>query len=448
MKILIIDDEKSMHVALAPFLTEEGHLVESGFTGEEGKRKAVSFKPDLILLDLFLPDVKGMELLSHFRSQLPSVGVIIMTAATGVKSAVDAMKSGAEDYLQKPLSLDDLQIVLKRFSDKMGLRQEVKVLKNYMREQFGSEYLFLSDPAMEAVYEQIEQLAKQEKVTALLLGETGTGKEHAAKLIHYLSPRSTKPFVELHCGALPESLMESELFGHEAGSFTDAKKQKPGLFEAAQGGSIFLDEVGEMPLSTQTKLLKVLEDRKFRRVGGIKEIELDVRVIAATNRDLEKDSKEGRFRADLYYRLNVIPLKLPPLRSRPMDIVELAKFFWKEACQAFNKKLDPLPEKVLSEFQEYPWPGNVRELKNVINRMVICARGSQVTVSDIPDEIMDYEFVEPSDGEGETTPGTASEKDQIEKILAQARWNKSRAAEMLGITRKTLFNKIKKYNIQ
>lgn len=189
MRILIIDDEKSMHVALAPFLTEEGHGVESGFTGEEGKRKAVSFKPDLILLDLFLPDVKGMELLSHFRSQLPSVGVIIMTAATGVKSAVDAMKSGAEDYLQKPLSLDDLQIVLKRFSDKMGLRQEVKVLKNYMREQFGSEYLFLSDPAMEAVYEQIEQLAKQEKVTALLLGETGTGKEHAAKLIHYLSPR-------------------------------------------------------------------------------------------------------------------------------------------------------------------------------------------------------------------------------------------------------------------
>jgi two-component system response regulator AtoC len=410
---------------------------------------ARDFKPDLILLDLYLPDINGLELLEHFRKDHPNVGVVIMTAAAAIKTAVEAIRAGAEDYLQKPLNLDDLQIVLARSGEKLGLRKEVAVLRRYLQDQFAHEYLFLSDPAMAQVYDKIEQLAQLDKVTALVLGETGTGKEHAAKLIHYLSPRSAKPFVELHCGALPETLMESELFGYEAGAFTDARKQKLGLFEAAQGGSLFLDEVGEMPISTQTKLLKVLEDHKLRRLGGLKEITLDVRIIAATNRNLEHEIKEGRFRADLYYRLNVIPLKLPPLRSRPNDVAELAHFFWKEACQAFDKKLDPLPMEVIQELQAYPWPGNVRELKNAINRMVINTRGPKISVGDIPDEIMMFEeeILNKTTEESEQEPSSPDEKDRIEKALVKTKWNKSRAAELLGISRKTLFNKIKKYSL-
>ncbi len=449
MKILLIDDEKSMHVALSPFLLELGHETFSAYTGAEGKQMARDFKPDLILLDLYLPDINGLELLDGFRKDHPNVGVVIMTAAAAIKTAVEAIRSGAEDYLQKPLNLDDLQIVLNRSSEKLGLRKEVAVLKKYLQDQFAHEYLFLSDPAMAQVYEKIEKLAQLDKVTALILGETGTGKEHAAKLIHYLSPRSAKPFVELHCGALPETLMESELFGYEAGAFTDARKQKLGLFEAAQGGSLFLDEVGEMPLSTQTKLLKVLEDHKLRRLGGVKEVLLDVRIIAATNRDLEKETREGKFRADLYYRLNVIPLKLPPLRSRPNDVTELARFFWKEACQAFDKKLDVLPAEVIQELQAYSWPGNVRELKNAINRMVINTRGPKITVGDIPDEIMMFEEETshlPPEGD-DMTPTNPDEKSRIEKALLEMKWNKSKAAELLGISRKTLFNKIKKYSL-
>src|ERR1700722_20399317 len=266
MKILVIDDEKSMHVALIPFLKELGHEAESAFTGTEGRQKAAKFKPDLILLDLYLPDVTGLELLAGFRMESPAAGIIIMTAAAAVKTAVEAMKLGAEDYLQKPLSLDDMELVLGRFSKTQNLRRDVAALKERLRDEFAREFLILPDPAMQPLYAQIERVAEQDKVTALVLGETGTGKEHVAKLIHTLSARSAKPFVELHCGALPETLMESELFGYEAGAFTDARKQKQGLFEAAQGGSLFLDEVGEMPLATQTKLLKVLEDRKLRRL--------------------------------------------------------------------------------------------------------------------------------------------------------------------------------------
>ncbi len=449
MKILVIDDEKSMHVALIPFLKELGHEAESAFTGTEGRQKAAAFKPDLILLDLYLPDVTGLELLSGFQMESPATGVIIMTAAAAVKTAVEAMKKGAEDYLQKPLSLDDMELVLARFFKTQNLRQDVAALKGRLRDELAREFLILPDPAMQPLYAQIERVAEQDKVTALVLGETGTGKEHVAKLIHTLSARSAKPFVELHCGALPETLMESELFGYEAGAFTDARKQKQGLFEAAQGGSLFLDEVGEMPLATQTKLLKVLEDRKLRRLGGIKEIVLDVRVIAATHRDLEVEVKEGRFRADLYYRLNVIPLKLPPLRQRPEDIAALAVFFWEEAARDFGRKMEPLPEPVMEKLMAYPWPGNVRELKNAVNRMVIGSQGGRVGWGDLPDEIAAFEPSLPENAGEESLvlEKGSSEKDMVEKALQQSRWNKSKAAELLGVTRKTLFNKMKKYDI-
>ncbi len=248
-------------------------------------------------------------------------------------------------------------------------------LKNTLREGYAKDYLFLSSPSMGKVYGQIEKVAAQVNVSVLILGETGTGKEHVARLIHLFSPRSSKPFIELHCGAFPESLLESELFGYEAGAFTDAKKQKKGLFETAQGGTVFLDEVGEMPLTIQTKLLKVLEQKTLRRLGGTQEIKLDVRIISATNRELDKEVKESRFRADLYYRLNVFPLFIPPLRERPEDVRSLIEFFFKESCKSFAKSLDPLASEVLSGLQAFPWPGNTRELKNAINRMVLNAEG-------------------------------------------------------------------------
>jgi two-component system response regulator AtoC len=449
VKILVVDDEKSMHVALLPFLTGAGHEAETALSADEGRRKAGTFKPDLILLDLYLPDITGMELLVEFRRDQPFAGVVMMTASAGIKTAVEAIKAGAEDYLQKPLNLDDLQIVLDRYVQKQGLRQEVAALRKCLREQFANEFLFLPDPAMQEVYDQIEKLARQEKVTALILGETGTGKQHVAKLIHFLSERAAKPFVELHCGALPETLMESELFGYEPGAFTDARRQKKGLFEEAQGGSLFLDEVGEMTPSTQTKLLKVLEEKKLRHLGGVKEITLDVRVIAATNRDLEAEVQAGRFRADLYYRLNVIPIKMPPLRSRLSDISELARFFWKEACLEFDKKLDPLPEEVLERFRNYPWPGNVRELKNAVNRMAINASDRRVGLADLPDEIADYdkEKDDAFQAEEEDEASVPEEKEKVLKALRECHWNKSETAKKLGISRKTLFNKIRKYRI-
>lgn len=431
---------------MVPFFRDGGHVVESAFTGSEGSEKAEKFRPDLILLDLYLPDGNGLDLLGQFRTRFPNSSVIIMTAAAGVKTAVDAIKAGAEDYLQKPLNLDDLQIVLARYEKKQGLVEEVTALKKYLQDQFANEYLYLPDPAMRDVYGRIEQLSQQDQVSALILGETGTGKEHVAKLIHFLSGRKAKPFVELHCGALPETLMESELFGYEAGAFTDARKQKLGLFEAAHGGSIFLDEVGEMPLSTQAKLLKVLEEKKLRRLGSVKEIQLDVRVIAATNRDLEKESREGRFRLDLYYRLNVIPLTLPPLRGRSKDIAELARFFWAEACRVYNRKLEPLQEKILRKFESYTWPGNVRELKNVVNRMVLCCKGSRVGLEDVPEEIRVVGASPVISPQG-VFQKVDDEKGNLEQALQQFKWNKTKTAEFLGVTRKTLFNKMKKHGL-
>src|SRR5581483_3526421 len=348
MKILVIDDEKSLARTMTSFLKDLDYQVETAFTAVEGREKAGVFKPDIILLDVHLPDMLGLDIIEELKKKNPNLVVIMMTGSGTVKHAVEAMRKGAEDYLTKPLDLDELQVLLEKVTANLRLRQEVVDLKNALREGYAKDYLFLSSPAMGKVYSQIEKVAAQENVSVIIFGETGTGKAHAARLIHVFSPRSTKPFVELHCGAFPETLLESELFGYEAGAFTDAKKQKKGLFETAQGGTVFLDEVGEMPLTIQTKLLKVLEQKTLRRLGGTQEIKLDVRVISATNRELEKEVKEGRFRADLYYRLNVFPVTITPLRERPEDVKSLIEFFYKESCKAFAKELGSLSPDVLT----------------------------------------------------------------------------------------------------
>ena len=448
MKILIIDDEKSLANTLTSFLRDLGHEVEASFTAVAGREKAAQFKPDVILLDVHLPDVLGLEILGQIKSKNPSTVVIMITGSGTVKHAVEAMRKGAEDYLTKPLNLDELQLLLEKVTANLNLRQEVADLKNALREGYAKDYLFLPSPEMGKVYGQVEKVAAQDKVTTLVLGETGTGKEHVARLIHLFSPRSSKPFVELHCGAFPETLLESELFGYEAGAFTDAKRQKKGLFEVAQGGTVFLDEVGELPLTIQTKLLKVLEQKTLRRLGGTEEIKLDVRIVSATNRDLEKDVKDGKFRADLYYRLNVFPISITPLRSRPDDAKSLIDFFFREACKAFAKPMEPLSPEVFEILRAYSWPGNTRELKNAINRMVLTAEGKRISKDDIPLEILDHNPAPAAADNGGDLSMEESEKRNILKALQRTSGNKSLAAKELGISRNTLLNKIKRYSLE
>ncbi len=447
MKILVIDDEKSLAKTLTAFLRDLGHQVETAFTAVEGREKALLFKPDIVLLDVHLPDILGLEIIEQIKSKAPATAVVMITGSGTVKHAVEAMRKGAEDYLTKPLDLDELQLLLEKITANLNLRQEVADLKNALREGYAKDYLFLSSPDMAKVYGQIEKVAFQENVTVLVLGETGTGKEHVARLIHLFSPRSAKPFVELHCGAFPETLLESELFGYEAGAFTDAKKQKRGLFEVAQGGTVFLDEVGELPLTIQTKLLKVLEQKTLRRLGGTQEIKLDVRIISATNRDLERDVKDGKFRADLFYRLNVFPVSITPLRGRKEDVKSLIDFFYKEACKAFAKALEPLEEGILAVLQSYSWPGNTRELKNAINRMVLTAEGTRIIKDDIPLEITEHSPAPAPDNGGDLSMEEA-EKRNILKALQRTSGNKSLAAKELGISRNTLLNKIKRYALE
>ena len=447
MKILLVDDEKPIRDLMVPYLSELGHEVQSAATIAEGLDKAALFKTDVILLDVHLPDGTGLDFLKKLDAVRRDVSVVMITANVDVKTAVEAMKRGAEDYLAKPLNLEELELLLKQLEEKRGLRRDVRALKSHQKDLYRKDYLFLSDPLMEKVYEQIEQVALQPGVTVLILGETGTGKEHAAKLLHVLSPRNAAPFMELHCGAMPENLLESELFGYEPGAFTDARRSKPGLFEVANGGTVFLDEVGELPLSVQTKLLKVLEQKTLRRLGGVKETKVDVRIVAATNRDLKEEVKEGRFRADLYYRLNVASILLPPLRSRPEDVKGLAQFFFTDLCQVFQKKLRPLSKEIIDALVSYSWPGNVRELKNVIERAVLYAKGTALALKDLPPEVLEAPASAPG-AAGSALSRDAAEKENIQKALKSFKGNKTKIAKHLGVSRTTLLAKIKKYKLE
>jgi two-component system response regulator HydG len=307
------------------------------------------------------------------------------------------------------------------------------------RDQYSRDYVFLSNPRMKDIYQQVEMVAATDEVTVLIRGETGTGKEHVARLVHQYSPRASGPFIELHCAALPETLLESELFGYEAGAFTDARKSKPGLFEQAQGGTLFLDEIGELPISMQTKLLKVLEDRKLRRLGGLKTIDLNLRLVAATNRDLPQEVKDGIFRADLFYRLNVFTLELPPLRERPDDVVVLGRFFAERFAGSLGRRLNPLTGSLLKRLQNYPWPGNIRELKNAMERLVIRAAGPQLKEVDLPPEV----FEERSSG-----GPLGQETKAMRLLLEKHRWNKSRAAVEYGVSRPTFLKILKRLGLQ
>jgi len=441
MKVLIVDDEVEFARGISKTLEARGHDTATASTGAEGLLRARTFTPDAILLDINMPDISGIQLLPDLLKASTGAAVIMVTGQASHRSAVEAMKLGAEDYLEKPFHFDELEAVLERFGEKQRLRDEVARLKRQRIEDFTKDYLFLGDPAMAKVYHSLEEVGAKEQVTVLIEGETGTGKEHAARLLHLFSPRAAGPFVELHCAALPETLLESELFGFEAGAFTDARRQKRGLFESAQGGTLFLDEVGELPLSTQTKLLKVLEDRTLRRLGGVETIRLDVRLVSATNRDLSAESAAGRFRPDLYYRLNVFSVKLPPLRERPVDLGLLARHFFERACEDFGKRLSPLDDAAVEALSAHPWPGNVRELKNFMERIVLNA--------DEDGDAVDSEAVALALPRPAGQPGRARavqlDRAGIEQALLATKGDKSRAAALLGISRPTLYRYLRTF---
>lgn len=439
MKILIIDDEPDFAQTLSRNLTSSGHETTTAATGAEGLMKAASTGAEVVLLDINMPDINGLQLLPDLLKASPGMAVVMITGEASHKSAVVAMKLGAEDYLEKPFHLDELELVLSRFGEKLALRQELAALKDQRIAELAKEYLFLDDPAMVKIYRDLKEVGAKAQVTVLIEGETGTGKEHAARLLHLFSPRASGPFVELHCAALPENLLESELFGYEAGAFTDAKKQKRGLFEAAQGGTLFLDEVGELPLATQTKLLKVLEDRTMRRLGGTETVRLDVRLVSATNRNLSDETAAGRFRPDLYYRLNVFSVKLPPLRDRPSDLDVLARHFFRQACDGFENHSKTLGQEAVDALHLHRWPGNVRELKNFMERLVLSATGDAVGAAEVRQALPGQAVQE----------GQADRPDRgrVEQAMKDSGGDKSRAAQILGVSRPTLYRYLKAFQL-
>jgi two-component system response regulator AtoC len=441
VRILLIDDEPELSNAMSRLLQSWGHETASAVTAAEGLAKQSTWAGDLVFLDVGLPDQNGLEVLRELKRLSPETPVLMLTANDSSRLAVQALRLGAEDYLIKPTEPEELKVLVERMAEASNLKRELQAL----RSQAARGYLFLQHPKMREVYASLGRVAATDKVTVLILGETGTGKEHAARLLHQLSPRAPKPFVELHCAALPETLLESELFGYEAGAFTDAKRAKPGLLEQAQGGTLFLDEIGELPLSMQTKLLKVLEDRQLRRLGGVKPMTLDVRLVVATNRDLQAEAKAGRFRNDLLYRLQVFTVDLPPLRERPEDIESLARFFYDQFCKDFGRRLDPLQGEVLRTLLGYPWPGNIRELRNTIERLVIQTSSGAPQVNDLPPGLRSLD--------ADPKPGAAfgphaDSLTGLRALLEKHRWNKTRAAAEMGVSRPTFLKRLKDAGVE
>jgi len=374
--VLVVDDEQSIRHFVRCALADAGYHVSEAGSGEEAMRRFRAEGPDLVVLDVRLPDADGLDLLAEIQQESPGLPVIIVTAVADVKKAVEAMKRGAFYFLRKPLALDELEGLVREGLEKRRLRLEVEVLRQRVWQEEG--IVRCASPRMLEVYQMVEQVARGETTSVLIEGESGTGKEHIARTIHKLSARATKPFLEINCAAIPRELLESELFGHEKGAFTDARAQKQGLLELAHGGTLFLDEVGEMSLPLQVKLLRVLERMTFKRVGGLKDISVSVRIISATNQNLERRVREGGFREDLFYRLKVVPIHVPPLRERREDVLPLALHFMSQFNLAFKKefvRIQPEAERLLLA---YPWPGNIRELRNLMERTVLLETGSEL----------------------------------------------------------------------
>lgn len=448
--ILIIDDEAAQRDILAGYLKKKGYKIFSASSGKEGIDIAKSNAVDIILSDYKMPDLNGIEVLEQVKKINPEISYIIVTAYGTVENAVRAMRLGAFDYISKPVDLDELDLMIERIIDHRNLKSENQLLKTQLQDKYKISSIVSHSPKMEEVI-NIAARVSESKATVLITGENGTGKEVLAKAIHYLSSRKDKPFVAVNVPALTETLLESELFGHEKGAFTGADKMRKGRFEISDGGTLFLDEVGDIPQSIQVKLLRVLQEHKFERVGGTDQIEVDVRIIAATNKNLEQKIKDGTFREDLFYRLNVVSINIPPLRERKEDIIPMIESFIEKFSKENNKEKLEISKEAVDILMRYNFPGNVRELENIIERSVVLTRGKIITVDDLPMNIKGFKEEQSlaALGSGTLTEQVeAIEKQLIYDALQASGGNQTKAGKLLGLTERNLRYKLKKYNIK
>ncbi len=456
-KVLIIDDEKSIRDIFSLLLAEKGYGTESAATGEQGLALARRSAPDVVLLDMNLPDIPGLDVLAGLRRDAPACRIIIITAFGTIRNAVEATKLGAYAYLEKPVDNEELQLLIGRALEIRRLETEVQELKSELHTRYSFAAIVGTSGRMNSIFQTMERMARVDG-TVLISGESGTGKELAARAIHYAGPRKDAPFVVVNCGAVPRDLIESEFFGHSKGAFTDARAETTGKFELAQHGTIFLDEIGELPLDAQVKVLRALGEREIVKVGGTKTIPIDVRVIAATNKVLEEEIRRGNFREDLYFRLAVLSLQLPPLRDRREDIPLLCEHFFKKYRAELKKEIVAVSPEAMEALLDYGWPGNVRELENVIYEAMVLSDDPILAESSLPLRIRSGQAVPsespPFETAGDTLRDAAqsaagnAEKALIEKALRESGGNRTLAALALGVSRKTLFNKMKGLGIR
>ncbi len=439
-RILVVDDELIMRESLARWLERDGHAVETAASGEEALARCRAARYEILLLDIKLEGMSGLEVLRRVKEDDPDAAVIMITAYGSIPTAIEAMKHGAADYLLKPFEPEELGVVIENLLRRQQQARETLYLRERVAEAARFENLIGQSPAMQEVFRLIADVAPTD-APVLIDGETGTGKGLAARAVHSLSARREGPFVAVHCAAIPETLMESELFGHRKGAFTDAKETKRGRLEMAHGGTLFLDEIGEVGMRTQIDLLRVLEDGVFYRVGGTQPLEADFRVVAATNLDLDRAVREGRFREDLFYRLNVVRITMPPLRRRKQDIPLLAEHFLRRYALEARRPIERIGRDALDAMMVHDWPGNVRELENAIERAVVVGKGPQIRAEDLPI--------------GRPVPPAAPavrleevEREHIRRVLDESGWNITRCARLLGIDRSTLYGKIRRYGLR
>jgi DNA-binding NtrC family response regulator len=442
--ILVVDDERDICRALEFLLSREGYIVDTALSGEEGLNKIKKKDFDLLLTDLKMEGMDGIQLLERTKEVSPSTVVVIMTAYASVENAVEAMKKGAADYIVKPFVNEDVKLRLKRLLEHKRLQIENQTLRRQLSQQMGCREIIAKSPQMQRIFETLEKVIPT-RSNILLRGESGTGKGLLAEFIHCRSPRRDNPFMTINCSAIPEQLLESELFGYRKGAFTGATTDKAGLIVMADGGTLFLDEIGDMPLSLQAKVLKVIETGEVMPLGDTKPKYVDVRIIAATNKNLEEMIQEGTFREDLYYRLNVIEIFIPPLRERKEDIPLLVQYFIRKFGQENNKVIKGIDEEAMKAIMDYPWYGNVRELSNVIERAVVLCNSDTITLRDLPDRIKN-----PPETFSNNLKDTLSqyEKRIIIDRLTQYNWNKEETARSLGIDIATLYRKMKRFGIE
>lgn len=451
--ILVVDDEENVSRLLVKVLAKEGYTTYAASDGFEALKVLDEHAVDMVITDIRMPDMSGIELLKRVKEMDASIKVVMMTAFATLETAIEALKMGARDYITKPFNLDDVlrsvACLLESSEDSdpanLGILKESKSIENY---------LICQSSKMKSVMRLIEQVADSH-ANIMIYGETGTGKELAAQAIHNLSSRRDKPFIKVNCAAIPENLLESELFGYEKGAFTGAAARKPGRFELANEGSIFLDEIGDISPSIQVKLLRVLQEKEFQHLGGLKTIKVDVRIIAATNRNLEELVRQKVMREDLYYRLNVVPITMPPLRERKEDIKTLIDHFLLKSASISGKAKKHITKEAVQKLTSYSWPGNIRELENIIERCVVVTSGDIIDLQDLPVYILNFDKKEELESRldinyGEKLDDTvdSAEREAIVKVLRECRGNRTRASEVLGISRRSLHRKIAKYNIE